>query len=97
MCEFMINRTIYIITILLSCLSLLTTSCSVSRPYGMSKEQFQDQKELEKDKEAAAKAYEKARKEAAKEFWSMQSKEVKKRIKKNNKKRSWETKQRKRR
>jgi len=96
MYEFMIKRTIFIISLLLSCLTFLTLSCGVSVPYGMSKEQFKAQQELEQDKKAAAEAYEKARKKAAKHFWSMQSKEVKKRIKKSNKKRSWEAKQRRR-
>lgn len=94
--EFMINRTIIIISLLLSCLTFLTFSCGPSKPYGMSTEEFKAQREIEKDKEAADKAYEKAKKKAAKHFWSLQSKEVRRRIKQSNKKRSWETKQRKR-
>lgn len=94
--EFMINRTIFITPLVFLCSIIFIYSCSSSQPIGSQPTIEQAHEAIERGKIKSAHEAQQAKEEAIKKHWSMQSKEVKKRIKKTNKKRKRESRKKKR-
>jgi len=93
----MTNTTIFIIRIVFLTSIFFTVSCNNTKEIGPNSSVEEIREAMEQEDAAKEKASRKARRKAEKRFWSMQSKEVKKRIRKSNrrrkrearKKRSW--------
>ena len=75
-------KTIYTTLLLLLAINLM--SCGSKGPYNALMTPEEIEKSLAKDKKKKAKEGKKAQKEAYKHYWSLQTKETKKSIKKNN-------------